>query len=112
MTTNAPVQFKIVRPLSQTPMPTNKAMWHAAATTFDGEIHRVYITLPYESTDGVIRGSMTGLITALKYESGSPGMLLFEMHSPEKRWIKIHGFYNAHPRNGANYGFIIMTPSR
>lgn len=38
------------------------------------------------------------IVTAIKYESGAPGLFLLEFNAPG--WTKCHGYYNGHSRTG------------
>jgi len=98
MTTNAPVMYEVLDG------PGIQETIDSFTWAFTGTPHFVefLVRRPGSNPEIVIENVK---ITAIKYESGAPGIFLLEFSA--RGFTKCHGYYNGHSRKGH---FSMTTP--
>lgn len=130
MTINAPVQAPIINPedvygllmaanfnwtwgdREHAQPPSHDEVFEAAKHAFSTT--PVSVTFMVATTVGDFKmiDFITGRVTGVRYESALPGMLMIELNSDDKRWTKIHGYYNCRPGSDKVSGWLSLTPRR
>lgn len=130
MTTNAPVQAMIINPddvhglvmaahynwtwgeRAHVQPPTHEEIFEASKYAFSTSPRTVTFMVAVDLDDFKLIDFVEGRITGVRYESGCTGMLMIEMKSEDKRWTKIHGFYDCHSSSPKVSGWLSLTPRR
>lgn len=130
MTINAPVQAPIINPedvnglvmaagfnwtwveRAHAQPPSHEEIFESAKLAFSEK--PTFVTFMVAVTVGETKmiDFITGRITSVRYESGIPGMLMIELNSDDKRWTKIHGYYNCRPESSRVSGWLSLTLRR